>query len=183
MYTTNHQNFCHVQTASLIVLTFDDDDLVNHLQSLAGRRTDIAQADATRSVAVEQDGITAIVNQAGSLGHTVLIAYNNQYVALAVLENLVFFYAKSQGCSVSVGRIGKLECDFILRNPEQDYSYVQVAYTIAVSRETEDREYRPLEQIRDNYPKYLMTTDFLLQKRNGILHVNLMEFMKNKKTF
>lgn len=100
-----------------------------------------------------------------------------------VLENLVYFYAKGQGCSVSVGRIGNLECDFILRNPEQDYSYVQVAYTIAASRETEDREYRPLEQIRDNYPKFLMTTDFLLQKRNGIKHVNLMDFMKNKESF
>ena len=43
--------------------------------------------------------------------------------------------------------------------------------------------YRPLEQIRDNYPKFLMTTDFLLQKRNGIKHVNLMDFMKNKESF
>ena len=95
-----------------------------------------------------------------------------------VLENIVFFYARSTGNSVSVGRIGKLECDFILRNTAMAYSYVQVAYTIALSKETEDREYRPLEQIRDNYPKYVMTTDYLLQQRNGIKHVNLMEFMK-----
>ena len=64
-----------------------------------------------------------------------------------------------------------------------DYSYVQVAYTILLSKETEDREYRPLEMIRDNYPKYVMTTDYLLQRRNGILHVNLMDFMKNQKQF
>ena len=95
-----------------------------------------------------------------------------------VLENISYLYAKSRGYSVSVGRIGTLECDFILRNREADYAYVQVAYTIAQSKETEDREYRPLEKIRDNYPKYLMTTDYLLQKRNGIKHVNLMEFMK-----
>ena len=100
-----------------------------------------------------------------------------------VLENLVYFYARSRGCSVSVGRIGKLECDFILRNRELDYAYVQVAYTIAQSRETEEREYRPLEQNRDNYPKYLMTTDWLLQKRSGIRHVNLMEFMRAGETF
>ena len=96
-----------------------------------------------------------------------------------VLENIVYFYARSRGCSVSVGRIGKLECDFILRSREMDYAYVQVAYTIAQSKETEDREYRPLEQIRDNYPKYLLTTDYLLQKRGGIRHFNLMEFMKD----
>ena len=64
-----------------------------------------------------------------------------------------------------------------------DYAYVQVAYTIAQSLDTEEREYRPLERIRDNYPKYLLTTDYLLQKRSGIRHVNLMEFMYNGAEF
>ena len=100
-----------------------------------------------------------------------------------VLENIVFFYAKSTGNVVSVGRVGKLECDFILRNAATNYSYVQVAYTIALSKETEDREYRPLEQIKDNYPKYVATTDYLLQQRNGIQHINLMDFMKAGKDF
>lgn len=80
-----------------------------------------------------------------------------------VLENIVYFYAKSQGYSISVGRIGKLECDFILRDHKMNYAYVQVAYTIALSKITEDREYKSLESIRDNYPKYVMTTDYLLQ--------------------
>ena len=99
------------------------------------------------------------------------------------LENMLYIYACSQDCAVSVGRIGKLECDFIIRNREMDYSYVQVAYTIALSRETEDREYRPLEMIADNYPKYVMTTDYLLQKRNGIIHENIIDYMKNGKQF
>lgn len=60
---------------------------------------------------------------------------------------------------------------------------MQVAYTIAQSMDTEEREYRPLERIRDNYPKYLLTTDYLLQKRSGIRHVNLMEFMNNGAEF
>ncbi len=64
-----------------------------------------------------------------------------------------------------------------------DCAYVQVAYTFAQSVDTEDREYRPLERIRDNYPKYLLTADYLLQKRGGIRHVNLMEFMKNGTEF
>ena len=96
---------------------------------------------------------------------------------------MVFLYAKSRGSAVSVGRIGKYECDFIMRNTGMDYSYVQVAYTIALSRETEDREYRALEMIKDNYPKYVMTTDYLLQKRNGIKHVNLMDFMMKGEEF
>lgn len=55
------------------------------------------------------------------------------------LENIVYLYARSRGWSASVGRIGKLECDFIVRNQETDYAYVQVSYTIA-DRSTEDRE-------------------------------------------
>lgn len=100
-----------------------------------------------------------------------------------VLENIVYFYARSLGNAVSIGKIGNLECDFIIRNAILKYAYVQVAYTIALSKETEDREYRPLERIPDNYPKYVMTTDYLLQQRNGIDHVNLIEFMKEGKEF
>lgn len=94
-----------------------------------------------------------------------------------VLENLTYVYARAHDYEVSVGRIGRLECDFILRAPDLNYAYVQVAYTIALSKETEDREYRALEGIKDNYPKYVMTLDPLLQRRNGILHLNLADFM------
>lgn len=99
------------------------------------------------------------------------------------LENAVFLYAKSKNYAISVGKIGSLECDFILRDADLNYSYVQVAFTIMDSIKTEDREYKPLESIRDNYPKYVLTTDFLTQKRNGIIHDNLIEFMKEDKTF
>ena len=100
-----------------------------------------------------------------------------------VLENITYIYARSHDYSVSVGRIGKLECDFILRNNEMSYSYVQVSYTIALSKDTEDREYRPLESIKDNYPKYVVTVDSLLQQRNGIQHINLVDFMRKGKDF
>lgn len=99
------------------------------------------------------------------------------------LENMVYTYARSLNYKISVGRIGKLECDFILRDSELNYSYVQVAYTINESKATEDREYAPLEMVKDNYPKYVMTTDYLLQKRNGIKHINILEFMKTHSKF
>lgn len=100
-----------------------------------------------------------------------------------VLENIVYQYARSKNYSVSVGRIGNLECDFIMRDNQMNYSYVQVAYTINESKETEDREYRPLEMIKDNYNKFVLTTDYLLQKRNGVIHQNLMEFICEGKDF
>lgn len=108
---------------------------------------------------------------------------DNQIHYGPVLENIIYFYARSHNYSISVGRIGKLECDFILRNHDMNYAYVQIAYTIAANKKTEDREYKPLELIKDNYPKYVMTTDYLLQKRSGIHHVNLLEFMMNNCEF
>jgi len=101
-----------------------------------------------------------------------------------VLENILHNYALTHGYKISIGRFGKFECDFILRDRESDYRYVQVAYTILASEETENREYRPLEMITwDNYPRYVMTTDKLIQKRNGIIHANIMDFMKSEKDF
>ncbi len=99
------------------------------------------------------------------------------------LENIVYLYARSLDYAISVGRVGKLKCDFIFRSPAGDYSYMQVAYTILLSHETEEREYRPLEEIRDNYTKYVGTTDYILQKRNGIRHINLIDHMASCKMF
>lgn len=100
-----------------------------------------------------------------------------------VLENVVYLYARSKDYEVSVGRIGKLECDFILRLSHSDYAYLQIAMTIMNSRETEDREYRPLEMIKDNYPKYIITRDDPIQKRNGIRHINIGPFLAAGKLF
>lgn len=99
------------------------------------------------------------------------------------MENVVYIYSRSKGYEVSVGRIGKLECDFILQKNRFDYAYVQVSMTVMNSIETEDREYRPLEKIKDNYPKYLITRNDLIQRRNGIKHVNIAPFMKESTMF
>lgn len=94
-----------------------------------------------------------------------------------VLENAVYIYARSRGYAASIGRIGALECDFILRRGDDRYAYVQACMTVVASRETEDREYAPLERIRDNYPKYVLTRNDPIQRRRGILHRNLPQLM------
>ena len=101
----------------------------------------------------------------------------------AALENVVYLYARAKGYGVNVGRIGKLECDFIVSKARDEYSYLQVSMTIMNSPETEEREYRPLERIRDGYPKYLVTRNDPIQRRNGIRHVNAPSFMKENRTF
>ncbi|HAH18314.1 MAG TPA: ATPase, partial [Eubacterium sp.] len=65
-----------------------------------------------------------------------------------VLENIVYNYLKSLGYNISIGKIGKLEVDFIIRNLVNDYAYIQVARTIDNDNYdengkniTEEREY------------------------------------------
>ena len=99
------------------------------------------------------------------------------------LENTVYVYARTHGYSASIGRIGSLECDFILRRGDADYAYAQVAMSMMSDKSTEDREYTPLERIRDNYPKFILTRDDPIQKRNGILHANLPDFMRQGQIF
>ncbi len=91
------------------------------------------------------------------------------------LENVLYLYLSSRGYSLSVGRIGKLECDFIARR-HNAYAYIQVAMTIA-DRNVEDREYRPFGHIKDGYPRFLFTLDPLLQEREGVRHLNMIDFM------
>lgn len=104
-----------------------------------------------------------------------------------VLENIFYGYARSSGYKLSVGKIGRLKVDFIIRKADLDYVYVQIARTIDNGNYdekgvnlTEEREYRSLEAIKDNYPKYVLTMDKLLQRRNGIIHKNLVAFMAGK---
>lgn len=92
-----------------------------------------------------------------------------------VLENILYTYLQARGYSLSVGKIGNLECDFIARKG-RSYAYVQVAMSISDPR-VEEREYRPFRQIRDNYPQFLFTLDPLQQERDGVRHHNLMQFM------
>lgn len=94
-----------------------------------------------------------------------------------VLENILYTYLRAKNYKISVGKIGALECDFITR-VNDEYRYIQVAMTIADPK-TEEREYKPFSKIRDNYPKYLFTLDPLLQKREGVIHKNMINFIAN----
>lgn len=104
-----------------------------------------------------------------------------------VLENIVYNYLKGLGYQISVGKLKEYEIDFVLRDINDNYSYVQVARTIDNgiydnngASLVEEREYRPLEMIKDNYPKYVLTLDHLIQKRNGIIHKNIVDFISKK---
>ena len=77
-----------------------------------------------------------------------------------------------------VGKVYDKEVDFECKK-EGKKIYVQVSYLLA-SEETIEREFRPLEMIRDNYPKYVITQDEFNFSRNGIIHMNAIDFLKNE---
>jgi hypothetical protein len=97
-----------------------------------------------------------------------------------VLENVLFSYLKSKNYSLSVGRIGKLECDFIARRGMDEYFYIQVTKNID-DEKTMIREYKPFYEIKEMYPRYLFVSDLVLQRNvEGVNNVNIVDFIYNK---
>lgn len=93
----------------------------------------------------------------------------------SVIENIVFLELLRSGYEVYVGNIQNYEIDFIARKGGR-LCYIQVAMSI-LDEKTAEREYRPLELIEDNYPKYIITNDELNLSRSGIVHLNLKNFL------
>lgn len=96
------------------------------------------------------------------------------------LENIVYLYLVSNGYKVSIGKIGDLECDFIVRNQSGDYAYVQVTYTMTGNEKIKEREYRPFRRIRDGYPRYIISLDVLRDQQEGVHHINAIDLFLGK---
>lgn len=96
-----------------------------------------------------------------------------------VLENVVYQELQRMGYTVSVGQLRAGEVDFVCTKSNERV-YVQVAYLIA-SAETEEREFGCLDNIKDNYPKYVISMTPLVRRsdRQGVTHIGLREFLKN----
>ena len=103
------------------------------------------------------------------------IMENNQKNINQVLENIVYFEMLRRGCNVKIGKVDNLEVDFVCKKNDETI-YIQVSYLLA-SEDTKEREFSVLENIKDNYPKYVLSMDEFDMSRNGIKHVNLIEFL------
>lgn len=96
-----------------------------------------------------------------------------------VLENILHNYLISKGYYLSVGKIGKLEVDFIARYQNNNYFYIQVSKNIEDDK-TAEREYRPFYDIKDMYPRYLFLLDLIFKDNvDGIKNVNIAKFIAN----
>ena len=91
------------------------------------------------------------------------------------LENIVYLELLRRGYEVTVGRYGNKEIDFVCHKRDEKL-YVQVTYLLA-SDETIQREFGAYDNIRDNFPKYVVSLDEFDMSRNGIKHRNIRDFL------
>ncbi len=92
-----------------------------------------------------------------------------------VLENIVFMEALRRGYSVTVGKVGEREIDFVCER-HGEKCYIQVIYLLA-AEETVQREFGVYEHVQDNFPKYVVSLDEFDMSRNGVRHYNIRDFL------
>ena len=92
------------------------------------------------------------------------------------LENVVYFELLRRGGTVYAGRTDNGEVDFVVQHYDGTRAYYQVAYT-ANDEKTLKRELSSLRNIRDSYPKYLLTLDYETSNIDGIQRVHVIDWL------
>jgi len=96
-----------------------------------------------------------------------------------ILENVVYLELLRRGYKIWTGTLRDGEIDFTVKKRNGEIEYYQVSWEIS-NAETEEREFKPLEIVKDNYPKFLLTTESFPQSRDGIIHKNVFEWLLEK---
>ena len=93
-----------------------------------------------------------------------------------ILENLVFLHLQILGYKTTVGQLKDGEIDFVCEK-QGEKIYIQVAYLI--TKENKDREFGNLLNVKDNYPKIVVSADEMIGKKGykGIEHINIQDFL------
>ena len=93
----------------------------------------------------------------------------------ALIENVIYNELIYRGYEVYVGKTTNGEIDFVVMDGDQR-SYYQVAYLLT-DENVVKREFGAYEAINDNFPKYVLSLDKFDFSRNGIKHVNIIDFL------
>ena len=94
-----------------------------------------------------------------------------------VLENIVYMHLRASGYTVTVGQMGVREVDFV-GEKKGERLYVQAAYLIP-DKKTWDREFGNLLRIPDNYPKFVVSMDKMIEGgEKGIKHMHITQFIE-----
>ena len=96
-----------------------------------------------------------------------------------ILENIVFLELIRRNYKVYIGKIGDIEVDFVAEKPNEKI-YIQVTESM-LSKETAERELRPLQNIQDNYEKIILSLDRnYINSYAGIKNLNLIDWLLEK---
>ena len=110
------------------------------------------------------------------VGLRFMLLGSKQMDAVHILENVVYLELLRRGYDVYVGKINEFEVDFVAQN-SRGTSYFQVALTVR-DEKTLQRELRPLQSIRDHYPKMILTLDEDPETQyDGIRRVNARDWL------
>ena len=93
------------------------------------------------------------------------------------LENIVYNDLISKGYEVYIGKTRKGEVDFVATK-NKNIKYIQVCYTLS-SDETKEREFGAYSGISDAYPRYVISLDEEDYSKDGIMHINIFDFLMN----
>lgn len=93
----------------------------------------------------------------------------------SILENVIFLELKRKGYDIHIGKIDDKEIDFVIKNND-GLKYIQVALSVR-DENTLKRELEPLQNIRDNYPKYIITLDYDTNNYDGIKQISAIDFL------
>ena len=94
------------------------------------------------------------------------------------LENIIYNELISRDYEVFTGKTYKGEIDFVVINGRKK-CFIQVAYYLA-SQQTIDREFGAFKPISDAAPKYVLSLDRFDYSRDGIIHLNIVDFLLGK---
>lgn len=105
--------------------------------------------------------------------------FSNEKNIERILENIVYIELLSRGYEIKVGRVNDKEIDFIALK-ENKKEYYQISYLLE-TEDTRKREFGVYEKVSDNYPKYVLSMDKIDFSQNGIIHLNIIDFLLNDK--
>jgi predicted AAA+ superfamily ATPase len=92
------------------------------------------------------------------------------------LENVVYFELLRRGGKIYAGKNNDREIDFVVQKPNNEREYYQIAFTVN-DEKTFEREISAFRNIRDNYPKFLLTLDFDNTSIEGIQKINVIDWL------
>lgn len=101
--------------------------------------------------------------------------FSNEKNIERILENIVYIELLSRGYKVNIGRVNDKEIDFIAIKGDKK-EYYQVSYLLE-TEDTRNREFGVYQKVNDNYPKYVLSMDKMNFSQNGIIHLNIIQFL------